>query len=323
MSIQLVKGVSLEALACTVPKKCVTLTEYAPNLVNEKSARQIENVSGFHSLRIADDQIKTSDLACESARQIISNLWGGGISNITALIFVTQTPDYILPATSHEMQNKLGLNQNILCIDINEGCSGFITGLYISSIIAANSGKKVLFCGADTKSRLASPNDRATRVIFGDAGFAAVVSPSEGENIAFNFFSDGSRANVIKAENGNFLSIDGAAVMAFTLSDVTKAIADFMKDLNVKNSEIDFFACHQANKLMLATMAKKLNIPPEKMPFTAGETGNTSAASIPLLLSNHNGAKSKVLCAGFGVGLAIGTCLADFSRTKFFDRRII
>ena len=78
MSIQLVKGVSLEALACTVPKKCVTLTEYAPNLVDGKSARQIENVSGFHSLRIAEDAIKSSDLACESARQILINFGGGG-----------------------------------------------------------------------------------------------------------------------------------------------------------------------------------------------------------------------------------------------------
>ena len=228
-----------------------------------------------------------------------------------------------MPATSHEMQDRLGLNQNILCIDINEGCSGFITGLYVSSVIAANSGKKVLFCGADSMSRLTDPNDRATRTIFGDAGFAAVVSPSEGENIAFNFFSDGSRSNVIKAEKGKFFHMDGAAVMTFTLSDVTKAIADFMKDLNVNNSEIDLFACHQANKLMLATMAKKLRVPPEKMPFIAGETGNTSSVSIPLLLSSYNGAKSKVLCAGFGVGLSIGTCLADFSRTKFFDRRFI
>lgn len=324
MNVHRIHGVRVNALACAVPKDEFALTEYAPNLVDEKTARQIENISGFKSLRIAPDNITTSDLFCRAAESLSHE-----INNITALVFVTKTPDYISPATSHILQDRLQLPHEILCLDVNEGCSGFITGLYVASLIASQTGQSVLLGGGDTNSKLTSPDDRGTRCIFGDAGFAAVVSHDESSEIVFSSINYGEKSGAIIMENSRhrivnapkndgYYFMDGAQVMNFALTEVTRTISDFMKDLNLTNEDIDLFACHQANKLMLSTIAKKLGVSPEKMPFIAENTGNTSSASIPLLLCDYQGSKSRVLSTGFGVGLSIGTCLADFSRTKFY-----
>lgn len=325
-----IKNVKVSALACALPGQKFSLTEYAPDLIDEKTAGQIERVSGFHSLRIAPDKMTTSDLCAVSAHECLSSLWGGGVRNLIALIFISQTPDYYIPATSHILQTRLGLPESTICIDINEGCSGFITGLYTAGLIAEQYNGNVLLTGGDTLSKLTSPEDRALKSILSDAGYAAVISPGGNGEMKFMFEGYGERADALIVENSRHrktdnprnngkLFMDGAAIMNFTLSDVPRVMKNFLDESGLTVNDITLFALHQANKLMLRTIAKKMGVPEEKMPFTAGDIGNTSSASIPLMLSGLSGSADMkcVMCAGFGMGLSVGVCTADLRDTKF------
>ena len=324
-----VEGLSVKCMACAVPRQKFTLTEYAPDLVDGNTARQIENVSGFHELRIAPEEMTTSDLCFEAASECLVN--SGNAHNIAAVVFLSQTPDYYMPATSHILQSRLGLPSETLCIDINEGCSGFITGLYTAGIIAEESGGTVLLTGGDTMSKLTSPHDRASRTIFGDCGYAALIDAGGNGNFPFMFGSYGERAGVLMTDNTRhrrvpdprnegMLFMDGAEILKFTLADVTQFIRRFLDETGLGVNDVTLFAMHQANRLMLRMTARKLGVPGEIMPFTAGNYGNTSSASIPMLLCgvHGNADMSRVMCVGFGVGLSAGACIADFSRTKFF-----
>lgn len=121
-------------------------------------------------------------------------------------------------------------------------------------------------------------------------------------------------------EHDGYLYLDGGAVMDFTLEEMPAAIRSMLAARGERVEDVSLFACHQANHLILRSLAEALGVPQERMPFTAGEIGNESSASIPLVLTAMQGSAdfSHVLCAGFGVGLAIGLALADFSQTVFW-----
>lgn len=320
------EGISIESISCCVPHNQYTLTEYAPELFNEKSARRMAKATGFSSLRIADSNITTADLCTRAAEKILSE---EDIKNIGALIFVSQTPDYVLPATSHILQERLGLGNDVLCLDINEGCSGYVTGVYTAGLLAKQLNKAVCLLGGDTISKLTSPVDRATRSIFGDAGTATIVA-SGSQNVHFSFAGYGDRAHAIIVENSRHrrvneavndgcLYLDGVGIMNFTLNEVPTLMKDLCREANMDMADISLFACHQANKMILQSLADKLSVPVDKIPFTAGDCGNESSASIPMVLTaSQDKDLTKVLCCGFGVGLSVGTFIYDFSNTKFY-----
>ena len=161
-----VDNVSVKSISCAVPKQSFTLLEYAPNLLDEQTANRMTKKTGFESLRIAPDNMTASDLIVHAAEPILNDI---DRSEIGAVVLVSKTQDYTLPATSRILQDRLGLGNDILCIDINEGCPGYITGLYTSFLLAQNMNRSVLLTVGDTSSKLLSPNDRTTRCLFGDA----------------------------------------------------------------------------------------------------------------------------------------------------------
>lgn len=318
--ISTIANVVIEQIACCVPQRQVSVYDYCNGLITEKEAKRLFRVTGFTKLRIADDGVTTSDLCHKAASKCT-------LRGIDALILVTQTPDYYLPATSHILQDRLGLGHNVLCYDINQGCSGYEYGLYLAALLVSSKQcQKVLLCAGDTISKLTSAADRATRTIFGDAGTATIIAAGSGE-MYFNMASFGERAGAIivpnsrhrKTDNGDegYLYLDGNGIMNFTLEDVPVNIKELLDYAGIDISKIDLFACHQANKLILTTLAMKLDVSSDVLPFTAAEIGNTSSASIPLVLMNNKDKNlSKVLCCGFGVGLSIGSCIVDLSKTE-------
>lgn len=275
-----VKGVRVEALACTVPKEKFSVAEYAANLIDAKTAERVANVSGFESLRITPDNMTTSDLCFDSAMRVLDGMRENNMNpdDISAIIFVSKTTDYLEPATAHIMQSRLGLHNSMICFDINEGCSGYVAGLFAASSIAKGTGGFVLLLGGDTNSKLTSPNDRATRTIFGDAGFACLISGGHEDDstMIFRFANYGERSGMIIIENSGYrivdnpkndgcMFMDGAGIMEFTLRDVPGLIAQCLNDSGISKDSITLFACHQANKLMLRTIAKKLGVNEERM----------------------------------------------------------
>lgn len=329
MALQCVNNISIARIACSLPKQCFSLTEYMPSLFDEHSAERMAKRTGFSKLRIASEYMTAADL-CQAAAEHV--LEGIDRNTVGGLVFVTQTPDYAVPATSHLLQERLNLRNDTFCLDINEGCSGWIEGLYIAALHCANTGCAVCLLNGDTLSKITSPEDRATRSIFGDAGTATLIAPGE-MRLPFLFKSYGDRPGAIilanyyqhrqnhpKPDGGSlFVSLDGGEIMDFSLDEVPTAIEELLEKENLSKEDISIYACHQANKLILRHLADKLQVPREKIPFTAGEIGNESSASIPLVLTDQSTKAdvSRVLCCGFGVGLSIGVCIADFSRTEF------
>lgn len=319
-------AINIKAISCAVPKRQLTLEGYAPELFTEKSARRMARSTGFSKLRITDDNTTTADLCVAAASELFKDI---DIKSIGAIVFVTQTPDYVLPATSHILQERLGLNNDVICLDINEGCAGYTTGIYVAGMLANQLNKCVCLAGGDTISKLTSPKDRATRAIFGDAGTVTIIEP-QGRPTPFSFASYGERYDSIIVENSRHrlvaepkncgsLYLDGVGIMNFTLNEVPRLIAELLNAEGLAATDISLYACHQANKMILQSLATKIGVPTDKVPFTADLVGNESSASIPMVLSAMQDADlSQVLCVGFGVGLAIGAFIYDFSATKFY-----
>lgn len=320
-------GVRLTAIAAAIPVNNPSIVEYAPDILDEKGAKRLSKTTGFTHLRIADSGTTTSDLCLRAACELSA-------SGVDGLIFVSQTPDYKLPATSHVLQHRLGLGQGTFCFDVNQGCSGYVQGLYLASLlVSTNQCSNVLLLVGDTISKMTNSEDRSTRCIFGDAGAATLIQAGDGV-ISFGIESWGESFKTILTESGrrgaeksmraDYLTMDGMGVMNFTLNEVPVHMKESAKIADLSLSDIQLFACHQANKLILASLADRLGVSHEKLPFACEKIGNTSSASIPLMLTQKycdatvRDDLRRVMCCGFGVGLSVASAIVDLSQTRIY-----
>jgi 3-oxoacyl-[acyl-carrier-protein] synthase-3 len=248
--------------------------------------------------------------------------------DIGACIFVSQSPDYILPTSACIAQEELGLDRDVAAFDINLGCSGFIYGLSIAKGVLSDieKSKALLLCG-DTYSKYINKNDRTCRPIFSDAGSAILLSKSENKNnFTFNFGTDGrgydklivrNRASKIESKFDDCLHMNGADVLLFTMSNVPSGVNALLKKANLDSEDIDYFLFHQASAVVLDDIQRKLNIPDAKFPRNNKHLGNTVSATIPILmkdLEDQGKLKKgqKLLLFGFGVGYSYGGCIFEY-----------
>jgi 3-oxoacyl-[acyl-carrier-protein] synthase-3 len=269
-----------------------------------------------------------------SAEKLISDLKINK-DDIEVLLFVSQSPDYFLPATSIILQDKLGLKKTTLAFDIQLGCSGYVYGLsVIGSLMANGKLKKGLLLVGDKSSFSQSKKDKSTYPIFSDAGTATILEYDEkAETMHFNLQSDGSGHQaiiipdggvrspwnknsdvVVKIEEGiersrRNLVLDGVEVFNFSIREAPTNVKDLLEKTGTTIEDYEYFIFHQANKLMNETIRKKLKLSPEKVPYSLPEFGNTSSASIPLTIVSQIGEslkdkKSKMVFSAFGVGLS-------------------
>jgi len=292
------------------------------------------NTTGIERRRRASNELCSSDLCVAAAEQLIQKI-GWRREDIDALVFVSQTPDYVLPATSCVIQNKLGLGSNCYTLDISLGCSGWVYALsVISSLMQGGGIKKGLLLAGDTILKLCSPLDKSTYPLFGDAGSATALEYDIAASpMDFCMYTDGAGAGAIIVKDGGFrnvaredsfimngygdgiersnlnLELDGMSVFSFGISKAPKAVNDLMTRLNLNIDDIDWFTFHQANLFMNEKIRKKLKIPTEKVIYSLRNFANTSCASIPLTLLTEIGSKLessrfKHIACGFGVGLS-------------------
>ena len=235
------------------------------------------------------------------------------IKKCDTLIFVTQTPKFLLPSCSSILQGKLGLNQSVLTFDINMGCSGFIHGLAVATaLMKSKVSKNIALICADTYSHYFSKNNK-NKFIFSDAASLTLIKKRKKKSIGpFLFGSDGDNFDKIiinkNQENKLEFSMSGSDVYLFTLNKIPKLIKKYLKI--IKNKKNDFFIFHQASKLILQSLRDKLNIEEEKFIIDL-KYGNTTSSSIPIALKRAIKRKkikknNRVVICGFGVGLAWG-----------------
>lgn len=327
------KNVRIAGIAAGVPKNVVSILDGDSNVILAEgtSAEDFVESTGVRERRISQN-LTTSDLCCAAAEQLIADLnWNK--DDIDAVFFVSQTADYILPATSCIIQDRLGLSKECYASDIALGCSGWVYGLSNAvSLISSNNFKKVLLMAGDAKKRAAAPADP----LFGHAGTVTALEYAEGDNgFQFHFGTDGSGYDAIITPDGgsrNQVSaasfeqyefegkmmhrmqsrMKGMDVFSFGISTAPKTVKKLAEHYGFEYIDNDYFIFHQANMKMNNMVIKKLKLPVEKVPSCMYNFGNTSSASIPLTIVTQLKGKvedklTKFLCCGFGVGLSWGT----------------
>ncbi len=345
------EGARIAGIQLVLPRREISFdSEIDAYSFTPQQSAKLKQVMGYDRRRVVDDGVTSSDLVVEGLKALRES---GQFDpeSLDAIIVVTQTPDYLMPGTSYIIHDRLGLHQDMLCLDINQGCAGFIVGLTTAfSLVNQPSFKRVALVNVDVISRLVAEGDRNSRPIIGDAAAITIVESSPlTEPIYGNIKVDGTRwdaltipaggmkirpstetAVSVTDSNGNTRALDnlimkGDAVFNFVMQEVPPMIEALMKDSNFDLSVVDNFLFHQPNPFMLKKLASKLGVPLEKMPIDlVRKYGNSSGVTIPAVLCTEFDASyfknPKWICmAGFGVGLTWGSLLMQIGDLSFVN----
>ena len=334
MVFSLLRNVKITGLAAVVPPKELSLTDDKDLYGGDQ--RRIERViksSGFLTRRVADTDITTADLCEQAALQLLASL-NEDIHQVDALVFVSYTPEYLMPATAYILHKKLGLSKNCLAMDMPQACSGYVLGLYQSGLLLNGGCKKVLLLVGDCFSKFTDMFKEHTAPVFGDAGTATLLEyDSNAEPMYFSIYSDSSNYDALICRNGGFRNppkitdfyedgsfryeaeMNGGRIFEFTLQKVAPLISELLKKYSIKKEAIDYFILHQANRFILENIALQLDVNMDKVPCdTLTRYGNQCGASIPCTIADKLSqivtCKSQMLLlSGFGVGLSIANVL--------------
>ncbi len=296
---------------------------------SEKKVKAISALSGIVKRRIAPENITALDLGAEAAKRLIESE-SIKKEDIDTLIFVSQTPDYKLPASAYIAHQRLGLSENCGAFDISLGCSAFPYALAVADgLIASKRAKKILLIFAETITKLIDPADRSLVPLHGDGAAAFILEPSDGTSqIGFtDLGADSSGWEYLIVPNSGarksdsdkkYLQMNGAAVFHFSISKIPEEIKKSLQKHSAKISDYDLVLLHQANKMMLEEIYKQIDAAASQKFFFLEEIGNLSAASSPVLLAEclrQGRAKNglNILGAAFGVGLSWGVYSIKFA----------
>ena len=324
----------------------VSLCEQQVGMDHRKAQRLARSV-GFEELRVIYPPLTAADACCAGAKVLFEKL-SLAPSEIDALIMVTQSPDYLIPATSYGMQHRLGLSSECYLMDLTQGCSGFVNGLFAAcGLIASGIAKRVLLCAGDVLAGMlmrsqADLDQKANSALFGDGAGVALITASDAKTSYFSIQNNGESADTIISQYLGFKyrfsddfdpemvktlhgsSIDGGKLADYMLRVVKDDLSRLRRYSGTEYDDLSYCIAHQANRTLMSALADVSGMRPGFMPFLAAKTGNTSSASIPLALSENRSMlpeiknKMTLLC-GFGVGLSVASAVVDLSATQIID----
>ena len=345
------QGMRMEAyiagIACHLPAGVVTNDDLQAENPDWDMAR-LEKKVGIRQRHIAAPGETAGDLGYEAAAKLIAGM-DLDPSTIDCLLFCTQSPDYFLPTTACILQDRLGLPTTCAALDFNQGCSGYVYGLYLAKgLVASGMARNVLLVTAETYSKFIHPRDRSVRVLFGDGASATLINgdPAGARIGAVTLGTDGSgyRNLIVPAggsrrprcaetaaqaedENGSTRSeenlfMDGQELFLFTLKRVPEVVRDTLRAAETELGEVDWFVFHQANAFMNEHLRAKLRIAKERAPLAFEECGNTVSSTLPLTLRSAGGSfapGNKVMLVGFGVGYSWGAAMLEWGRVALIE----
>ncbi|MDR1741324.1 MAG: ketoacyl-ACP synthase III [Synergistaceae bacterium] len=342
-----VDGVSIGGVGACVPEYEVDNLSFGAELFGKDIDGAVKT-TGVRTRRVCPpgSGITALDMAVRAAEALFGACTVRP-SDVGGVIFVTQTPDYSMPNNASQAANLLGLSNDCAAFDASIACPGYVYGLWLGGLTARSMSAPVLLLNGETHS--ASPRDRSTVLLFGDAGTATLILPAGKAGDAgdagdagekrwlFGFWTDGSKYDALMVPEGGArhpfnehsleyrgtpesgvrrpvdIAMDGMAVFDFAVRNTPRCMASLMEAGGVSVGDVDVLLLHQANLYMMKQIAKRLGFPPEKMPVSLDRYGNSSSATIPVTIcSELNGrldAPLRVLAAGFGAGMAIGVGL--------------
>ena len=297
-----------------LPEKVVTNEELSKTM--DTTDEWIRERTGIERRHIGGT---TASLSIESGRKAIQ-MAGIDPLSIDALVLSTTTPDRTVPATSAAVQHGLGLRCG--AFDVNAACSGFVYALVTGHGLIAMGMKRVLVIGTDTLSRITDWTDRNTAILFADGSGAAVIEAvsGPGQLLGWDFDADGSLEELLYAEIGGTLHMDGKEVFRRAVRIMVDSAEKSLKASGLTANEIDLVVPHQANVRIIEAACKRLDIPMSKTAIVLQETGNTSSASIPLALFEavaNSRVKSgdNVLLVGFGAGMTAASAVIKWNQS--------
>jgi len=337
MALFTINNILIRGVSAAVPNNKVETK--ALSVFNQEEVDTFINTVGIKSRYMADSNTCASDLCYHAAEKLLLDLkWKK--EDIGVLIFESVTADYRTPPTSTILQERLGLSFNCMTMDIPMGCCGFLYGLLVAGKMLSSQTSKAIILVGDTVTRMSSPYDKSRVPLFGDCGTAIALEYNEdAEDIIMELYSHGKGAEALITPHSGFRNpvteesfkyedfgngvvrspmhslINGMDVFAFAISKPPKSIVEFMDKYHLdKDKDIDYYLIHQANKMIVDRVIKKLKIDSNKVPMNIDRFANCGGASIPLLMvtemSDVLGTQSlNLFVSAFGLGLTWGNAI--------------
>ena len=345
MAVWRIKNVALRGVTGTVPNNQVKTADLP--IFTKEEADQFDATVGIKNRYIAPDNICASDLCFDAAERLISGLeWDKG--SIDVLLFASVTGDYKTPPTSAILQDRLGLPASAFVLDVPMGCCGCMYGINVAgNLLSAGSAKRALVLVGDTAMRMGSPKDKSRVPLFGDSGTAlALEFDTTAEDIIIDFNTMGSGYQALMTPHGGYRHpitkesfdyedfgngiirapkdalINGMDVFSFAITKPAISLKKMLEEQNLdKDKDVDYFLIHQANKLIVDRIVKKLKLDPDKVPYNLQEFGNLGGASIPMLMVSEIADELQsmpltLVCSSFGLGLTWGTMVMKVGLMK-------
>lgn len=333
MAIIKYRGVGISALTACVPKN-VSYNSDLGYLIPEEEIEKTINSIGIKEKRFVDDDVTASDLCFKAAEKLIED---NNIDreSIDMVLFLSQLPDYKIPATAPILQHRLGLPSTTAAMDLSLGCSGWVYALSTAMAYASMDGiNRVLLLVGETFSKFVNKMDKVDAPLYGDAGTATLVEKTNsGFETVFALYSDGAGEDAVKIKAGagrhkttlenmkehtekdgsmlsdNEVFMNGMEVFNFVMRTVPRSIKDLCAMKNLELASVGHLILHQANKFMTDFVAKRIKYPLERVPYCLDKYGNTSSPSIPLTISSELAEQelTDAIVSGFGAGLSWAT----------------
>ncbi len=335
-----IKNVRLAGVSACMPKHIVKTADIP--LFNKEEAAVFDNTVGIRERRIGPDTLCASDMCQAAAEKLLAEM-GWERDSIDMLVFESVTADFHpTPPTSCVLQDRLGLSTDCFCLDLPMGCCGTLYAINVAgNMLSSGDIHRALLLVGDTALRMGSMQDKSRVPLFGDCGTAiALEYDTTAEDIIIDFHTLGSGYKALMTPHGGFRHpmtpdsftledfgngiirapkdtlIDGMSVLTFAISRPPRSIQQLIDDYHIDvNTDIDYFLIHQANKLIVDRVVKKLHLPVDKVPYDLEEFGNLGGASIPSLMVTRiadalrSNKPTRMLASSFGLGLSWGTML--------------
>jgi 3-oxoacyl-[acyl-carrier-protein] synthase-3 len=307
-------GAKIIGWGTSLPEKVVTNDDLSKTM--DTSDEWIRERTGIERRHVGGS---TASLSIESGRKAIE-MAGIDPLSIDALVLSTTTPDRTVPATSAAVQHGLGLRCG--AFDVNAACSGFVYALVTAHGLIAMGMRRILVIGTDTLSRITDWTDRNTAILFADGSGAVVIEATAGSGqlLGWDFDADGSLEDLLYAEIGGTLYMEGKEVFRRAVRIMVDSAEKSIKAAGLTTNEINLVVPHQANVRIIEAACKRLDIPMDKAAIVLHETGNTSSASIPLALFDAaDNARIKtgdnILLVGFGAGMTAASAVIKWNQS--------
>ena len=314
-------NIKICGIASAAPKRVVDNEIIAEKLGNRRAKKQVA-LTGIKHRHLMDKGQSAADLSCVCGEKLLNEL-GWNRDEIRVIVNVTQSPDFHTPSTAMLIQKRLHIGQDCLAFDVNLGCTGYVSGLQIISALLQNTGGKGLLFVGDGRYREMMEVPTTDSLLFGDGSSATAVEIEKGNPLFYAQKTDGERYQLISVGLDGTLTMDGNAVLLFSLNEVCQSIRDMRQHYSISEDSIDFYILHQAQKLILDGIARECEIDLNKVLRSYEEYGNTSTATLPFTICNNvdeikKKERVRFFLCGYGVGLAWSNVVLDMDTKHIY-----